>query len=191
MNTRDSEIINETNSNRIKKYYNLSQLEELTGMSIRSLKYRMLDVKQKYKDIPMLLSKRQRKWQIHYTIVHEFHPKYNLKEKTIYTSDWTSMATWNPKDNYDKEYHIELINQIKQRLPNKTIAYTIELDRRNIHHTHIISDAKTEELNVAVTDTFKTFIGNTKETQILVAPLYDKFRAIEYIKKAPQSSGII
>ena len=47
MNNRFNELINETNSYRIKKYYNLSQLEELTGMSIRSLKYRMLDVKQK------------------------------------------------------------------------------------------------------------------------------------------------
>jgi hypothetical protein len=41
-------LINETNDTRMKRYYNLSELVKITGMSTRALKYRMLDVKKKY-----------------------------------------------------------------------------------------------------------------------------------------------
>jgi hypothetical protein len=188
---RFNELINETNSNRIKKYYNLSQLEELTGMSIRALKYRMLDVKEKYKYIPSLLAKKNRQWQIHYTIVKEFEPKYNTKTKTIYTYNWVSMATWNPLYNYDIKYHVEVVNQIKKELPDNTILYSVEADNRNINHTHIVSDADTDELNKAVTSTLKRYIENEKEIRVLVESVYNKFSTIEYIKKAPLTSGVL
>src|ERR1700744_6454286 len=100
------EILEEIKDTRNKVYYNLSELVKLTGMSSRALKYRMLIVKNKYKDNTFLLTKKNRQWQIHYDIVKEFYPKYNTKNRTIHTHNWISTATWNTLFNYEVKYHI-------------------------------------------------------------------------------------
>jgi len=186
-----NELINETNDTRLKVYFNLTELKNITGMSIRALKYRMLIVKKKYEGVPALLNMKNRTWKIHYTIVNEFEPKYNLKNKTIHTYNWTSMATWNPKNNYDTSYHIEFVNQIKTQLPYNVISYTVEVDGRGVNHTHLISDAETLELNKAVTSTLSKFIEDSKEYRIQVEPILNKYSAVEYLRKAPLASGII
>ncbi len=193
MNRHESFLLNKTNNKRIKVYYNLSELEELTGMCLRALKYRMLYVKHKYHDVPSLLTKKDRQWQIHYTIVNEFEPKYILKAKTetIYNQNWVSMASWNPITNYDTQYHIELVKQIKEQLPNNTILYTIESDGRNINHTHIVSNAKVEDLNNAVTSTISKYIENKREVRVQVESVRKKFATIEYLRKAPLASGVL
>lgn len=185
------DLIDETNENRIKVYYCLSELEKITGMSPRALKYRMLEVKRKYCDVPSLLSKKDRKWQIHYTIVDEFKPKYNTKNRTIETFNLKSIATWNPKYNYDVKYHIELIKEIKQQLPKNILIYTVEVDSRGINHTHLVTDAETNELNKAVMTTLKKYILDKNEIQVKVDIIINKFSTIEYIKKAPVVFGAL
>lgn len=184
-------LINKTNDNRIKVYYNLSELERLTGLSIRALKYRMLDVKKKYNGVPSLLSKKNREWQIHYTIVDEFNPKYKTKNRNVETYDLQSMATWNPKFNYDVKYHLELIKEIKSQLPKNIISYAVELDKREINHTHIVSDADVYSLNAAINNTIRKYLLNDNEIQILVEPIRNKHETVEYIKKAPKISGTL
>jgi hypothetical protein len=158
-------------------------------MSKRSIKYRMLKVKKKYESIPSLLKKENRQWLIHLTLVDEFLPVYNLKSKTPYTLDWKSVATWNPLLAYDVEYHVELVQQIKVLLPENIISYAVELDSREINHTHLISDAEPEILDEAVKKTLKKFIGNPKEYRLEVAPIMNKYCIVEYMKKAPMASG--
>jgi hypothetical protein len=185
------ELINETNEKRIKVYYCLSELEKITGMSTRALKYRMLEVKAKYHDVPSLLNKKDRKWQIHYTIVDEFKPIYNTKNRTIETFDLKSIATWNPKYNYEVNYHLELIKEVKQQLPKKILIYTVEVDSRGINHTHMVSDAETNELNNAVMTTLEKYFLDKNEIQIKVDPIINKFSTVEYIKKAPILFGTL
>lgn len=186
-----NQLINKTNSSRMKLFYNLSELEQEIGMSNRAVKYRMLYVKKKYKDVPSLLSKKNREWHIHYTLLDEFLPKYNLKNKNIYTFNWISMATWNPKFNYDIKYHVEIVNQIKKELPENTISYAVELDSRGFYHTHLISDAETSTLRNAVNSTLLKYVENPKEIQALVEPIIKKCSAVTYLRKNPQACGII
>ena len=117
MKEESKEIINQINSGRAKIYYQLNQLEGLTGMSTRSLKYRMKEVKVKYSGVSHLLHRNGRAWEIHYTLIDEFLPKYNKKQTTIDNHKWETLLTWNTKDSYDIKYHIQLIHEVKQKLP--------------------------------------------------------------------------
>ena len=47
------------NDSRLKIHFNLTELMSITGLSIRTLKYRMKEVKKKYINIPSLLSKKR------------------------------------------------------------------------------------------------------------------------------------
>ncbi len=185
------QLLDQTNSKRIKVYFNLTELMNITGLSIRALKYRMLTVKEKYNGIPSLLTKVDRTWRIHYSIVNEFEPKYNLKYKTEYTYNWISMATWNPKFQYDEKYHVEVVAQIKKQLPNNKISYSIELDARGVNHTHIITDVATKELNKIVTSIIRNYIEDPSECRVQVETIYNKYCLVEYIKKAPVSNGVL
>ena len=48
MKEESKKNINDINNGRAKIYYQLNQLEEITGLSTRTLKYRMKLVKEKY-----------------------------------------------------------------------------------------------------------------------------------------------
>ena len=184
-------LLDEANSNRIKAYYNLTELTDKTGMCLRALKYRMVEIKKKYNDVPMLLNKKNREWQIHYTIIKEFEPRYKIKNSTIYNFNWVSMATWNPKFNYDIKYHIHLVNEIKKQLPDNTIFFAVEVDGRNMNHTHLISNAETHILSEVVNSTIRKYIDDVKECQVLVEPIHNKYSSVEYLRKEPLAGGIL
>lgn len=188
---RFNQLLDETNDTRLKIYFNLSELKEITGLSDRALKYRMLYVKKKYNEVPSLLAKKDRKWKIHYSIVNEFEPKYKIKNTTAYNYNWESMATWNPKFNYDEAVHTTLVNEIKKKLPTNKISYAIEKDGRGTNHTHIVSDANVPELTNAVNETIRKYIGDSKDCRVLVENIYNKYSAIQYIRKAPLSFGTL
>jgi hypothetical protein len=158
MKVQCKEIINKINDNRIKIYYQLNQLEQITGMSPRSLKYRMNDVKIKYSNIPSLLYRVGRAWQIHYTIIFEFFPKYKKKKTTIDNHKWETLITWNTKDSYDVNYHIQLIKEVKRELPNVNFGYVIETDGRSVNHLHALTDGFKSEVEVAVLGILNKYI---------------------------------
>ncbi len=161
MNEQCKQIINKINDNRAKIYYQLNQLEQITGMSTRSLKYRMKEVKIKYNNIPSLLYRVGRAWQIHYTIINEFFPKYKKKQTTINNHKWETMLTWNTKDSYDVNYHVQLIKEIKQELPSVNIGYVVESDGRGVNHLHAITDGYKDEVEVAVVGVLNKYIESS------------------------------
>lgn len=181
-------LVNESNKNRSNIYYQLNQLTAITGLSLRMLKYKMLNVKEKYAGITNLLKKEGRCWFIHASIVSEFMPINNRSIKD--SCDWLSFVTWNPFQNYDVDYHIQLIKEIKSKLPDNTIKYTIELDRRGYNHVHFISDAdysKTKKVvDEVVLKYFKWFEVTYQVTEII-----SKFRSDNYLQKAPVRNGIL
>ena len=183
-------LVNESNKYSCNVYYQLNQLTTITGLSNRMLKYKMLKVKEKYAGITNLLKKEGRCWFIHASIVFEFSAinKRNLKVKESY--DWSSFVTWNPFENYDVDYHVQLIKEIKVGLPDNTIKYTVELDRRGYNHVHFISDAEYSKTKKVVDEVvmkyFKWF-----EVTYQVTEIKNKFRSENYLQKAPVRNGVL
>ncbi|MEY8860158.1 hypothetical protein [Tenacibaculum singaporense] len=61
-----------------KTYYEFKEVLELTNISERTFRYRIKELKEKYKNNPELLYKKQHSWRIHQSILVEFNPKYNI-----------------------------------------------------------------------------------------------------------------
>lgn len=160
MKEENKKIINEINGSRAKIYYQLNQLQELTGMSIRSLKYRMKVVKDKYSNMPNLLKRDSRAWLIHYTLIDEFMPKNKKRTTTIYNHKWETMVTWNTKDSYDVNYHEQLVKEVKQELPSVNVGYVVEVDGRGINHLHALTDGSKDEVVVAVTGVLNKYLDS-------------------------------
>ena len=183
-------LVNNSNKNRSNIYYKLNQLTTITGLSIRMLKYKMLKVKEKYAGVTNLLKKEGRCWQIHSSIVHEFFPVNKRKSFDDSNYRWASFVTWNPFQNYDADYHVELVKEIKSNLPNNTIKYTIELDRRGFNHVHFISDATTSKTKKVVDEVllkyFKWF-----EVMYQITEIKNNYSSDEYLQKAPVRNGIL
>ncbi len=57
---------------KIKTYYSSSEVMRIYDISERTLRYRLVELKKKYRGQPTLLSKQNRKWRIHYTIIEQF-----------------------------------------------------------------------------------------------------------------------
>lgn len=186
-----NEQINKANENRLKLFYSLTELTEITGLKTRALKYRMLEVKKKYNNIPNLLCKEGRTWKIHYSIIDNFLPKYTLKSNTVLSENWQSTSSWNTRDSYSLDYHIQLVNEIKTQLPKHQIAYTIEVDKRNIYHVHLISSASKDELSNVVENVIKKYLDIKKECRIVTDYIRNKISIIIYIIKAMQYGRIL
>jgi hypothetical protein len=191
VNTKMNKLLNEINKNRIKIYYNLNELVEITGLKTRALKYRMLDIKEKYSEIPHLLRKEGRSWKIHYTIINQFFPKYTPNTKTIYNENWISTSTWNTKNNYSIGYHVQIVDEIKRMLPESKIAYTIEKDKRGVNHVHLMSTALTTELTIVVETIIGKYLDIKKECVIQTTNIHNKYSLFEYLKKASLGGAIL
>lgn len=183
MKEQCKQIINKINDNRAKVYYQLNQLEQITGMSPRSLKYRMKEVKNKYTNIPSLLYKDGRAWQIHYTIINEFFPKYNKKQTSIDNHKWETIVTWNTKDGYDVNYHIQLIKEVKQILPQVNMGYVIERDGRGVNHLHALTDGSMSEVEVAVVGVLNKYI-EPNQYYFDVENINNRSSSTSYLKKS-------
>lgn len=187
---KNETIIEQCNSKRSKIYYRLNQLEDITGLSPRMLKYKMKLISAKYANIPSLLTKKGRSWKIHISIVIEFMPIRKRKSYTESDYKWKTYVTWNPKYNYTPEYHIQLIHEIKTELVNHLIKYTIETDKRGVNHTHFMTDATEAETKKAVDLVLTKYFG---EMEVIrkVSPILNKYSSVCYTNKAPISSSII
>jgi hypothetical protein len=183
-------ILNKAKDGNTRLYYQLNQLIVLTGLSPRMLKYKMLKVKKKYNGRKELLKKEGKSWQIHYSIIIEFMPINKRKSNPISNDNWKCFATWNPHENRDVDYHYELIKEIKHQLPDNSIKYAIELDKRGNNHTHFICDASTKKTKKIVENVIANYF-KWHEIIYQVADINNTFSSIRYITKAPIKSGIL
>ncbi|REG94156.1 hypothetical protein [Flavobacterium aquicola] len=190
MKKKFNELINNANSKRNNTYYKLNQLPKITGLSIRMLKYKMVKIKEKYAGVTSLLEKDGKQWKIHYSIINEFMPINKRKTYTENNYDWQSFVSWNPFENYDKEYHQYLIYQIKNQMPDKYIKYTIELDGRGYNHVHFITDAQLPEVKTIVENViYRYFSWN--EISFEATTIINKYSSVNYTNKAPIITEII
>ena len=183
MKEESKKNINDINNGRAKIYYQLNQLEEITGLSTRTLKYRMKLVKEKYTNVPSLLRRHGKAWQIHYTLIDEFLPKYKKNQTTITNHKWETLVTWTTKDSYDVNYHVQLIREVKQELPSVNIGYVIEVDGRGVNHLHAVTDGYKDSVEIAVSEVLKKYIEfGQYRTQI--EKINNNGSTISYLKKS-------
>lgn len=182
MKTNTTIALNKCNSGRAKIYYKLNQLQFLTGLSIRSLKYRMKDVKEKYNGMPILLNKVGRSWQIHYTLIPEFFPIYKKQQTNVLNHQWETITTWNMKDSYDIEYHNHLVSEVQKVIPDSNIAYVIEKDGRGVNHVHAIADKGIEEIEVAVVEILGRYLDK-KDYRLQVQKINNISSTVGYMLK--------
>ena len=190
MKEQYNQLVNESNKKRSNNYYQLNQLTEITGLSPRMLKYKMLIAKDKYEGVTNLLKKEGRNWQIHHSIINEFMPINKRKSNDESSYQWSSFVTWNPFQNYDADYHVELIKEIKSNLPDNTIKYTIELDKRGFNHVHFISDAEVSKTKKMVEKVIFKYLS-WFEVSYQVTEIKNKFSSDEYLQKAPVRNGLL
>lgn len=183
MKEESKKIINGLNENRIKVFYQLNQLMPITGMSIRSLKYRMKKVKEKYSDMPNLLKRNGRTWQIHYTIIDEFMPVYKKAITTINNHKWETLVTWNTKDSYDIKYHIQLVNELKREIPYANIAYVIEQDGRGNNHIHAITDGYLIPVTNATNKVLSKYLLNEYNCKYQIENINKRYSITSYLQK--------
>lgn len=182
MKENTKNIINNINEGRVKIYYQLNQLEAITGLSIRTLKYRMKTVKEKYKGVNSLLYKDGKRWMIHYTIIDEFMPLYKPRITTVDNHPWSTIVTWNPADSYDVKYHEQLINEVKTQLPELNVAYVIEQDGRGINHLHCLTDGEPFETSVPVENVLNKYM-DSKDYRLQVNKINNLSSTVSYLKK--------
>ncbi|MBC7523024.1 MAG: hypothetical protein H7239_01080 [Flavobacterium sp.] len=175
-------VINKINGTRSKIYYRLNQLNNMTGMSERSLKYRMKTIKEKYKDIPVLLNRSGREWEIHYTLIFEFLPKYKKNQTNIINHKWETCLSWNTKDSYDVKYHVQLINEVKEQLPSANIAYVVEQDQRGVNHIHAVTDEFKENVEVAVATVLEKYLAK-KDYRSQIEKINNNSSITSYFRK--------
>ncbi len=187
---KNETLIEQCNSKRSKIYYRLNQLEDITGLSPRMLKYKMKYIKAKYENVPSLLRKNGKSWKIHISIVNEFMPIRKRQFCTESSYQWRTMVTWNTKENYPPEYHTQLVQEIKGALTNYLIKYAIEMDKRGVNHTHFMTDASEIETKKAVDLVIAKYF-NEKEVITKVSPILNKYSSVCYTNKAPIISGVI
>ena len=185
-----AKLLEECNTKRSNIFYKLNQLTAITGLSPRMLKYRMKEVKQKYKNIPSLLNRVGRMWQIHISIIDEFLPKRNRKGRTVNVHGWKYFVTWNFRNDYDTLYHIQLIKEIKSKIKPCRLKFAIEEDKRGIKHVHFISDANKIELTNVVELVLSTYLSK-KDYRVEINDVNNKYSAIQYIGKSPLASGLL
>jgi len=186
---KNSIVLTERDSKK-DKYYQLNQLMDITGLSLRMLKYRMLKVKDKYKDFKELLCRKSNKWQIHHSIINEFMP-IRKKATTSNSIEWVCFVTWNTIENYDMDCHVELLKLIKEKLPLGTrIKYVIEKDKRDVNHVHFLTDASINETIRCVNEVLNHYF-NWYEIMTKITEINCLDSVQNYLAKAPVKSGEI
>ena len=65
---------------KIKTYYSSAEVMQICDISERTLRYRLVELKKKYKGQPTMLSKQNKKWRIHHSLLKYFAPKRNNKD---------------------------------------------------------------------------------------------------------------
>lgn len=143
--------------NKEKKYYKTKEVMEKTGISLRTLRYRISTLKEKYKDIPALLYKENNTWYVHRQLLREFLPMIR-RTKTLFNMKWRTFITWVTVDGFDDEYHHYLATEIKNALPSGNFDYVIEQTRQGVNHVHMVTDKLREEVTETVEGTISRYL---------------------------------
>ncbi|GAB7257773.1 hypothetical protein [Polaribacter sp. OB-PA-B3] len=181
---RFNSVIKSKNDNKIDVWYSLIDLVELKGISYRSLKYMVKDVFEKYKEQGSIYKKSGR-YYIKYTLLDAFELKQPRKT-TIYSHCWKSNISYTTKDFYDFEYHQQIVSEIKNETADVNYMETIELDKSNRYHVHMVADYEPKYLEPIINEVLKKYLNSTQNYRLYCKPVQNKACTINYLIKNPQ-----
>jgi hypothetical protein len=119
-------------------YYKLKDLESMVELKPRSLKLRMLMVKEKYKFQKDLLYKEGKRWYIDDSIIFEF----DRKRKSLNSYNFQSFVSISFDGSKSIDYINELIKLVHTKITSKNqgvvIYYVIEPNFTQNNHLHFL-----------------------------------------------------
>ena len=120
--------------------------------------------------------------KIHYTLVDEFITKYKPRTFTATNYDWETFITWSLAENYDKEYHQRLINEVMMSFDKFSFHYCIEKTKKGLNHVHMVTNADKNEITTEVDKILSNYL-NKNAYRLQVEDINKKSMAVRYINK--------
>ncbi len=162
--------------------YSGKEVRELTGISLRTFRYRIEELK-RFKGIENYLEKRKNQWVIHQDLIHHFFHKTKRKEATnVYQIDWKTFITWAPGTDYPKEYHSHIIRQVINKFPNGLFLPVIEETDKGVNHVHMICDVDDVIMEKKIKEILEDY-WHWWDYRLEVEPIQDVVLAVNYITK--------
>jgi len=178
-----NQIIKKANSKKYNKWYTLKDLVTIKSISYKSLKNMVKEVYDTYSP-QGTIRKEGRRYYIHYTLFDAFRLK-RPRETTIYSHFWLSNISWSTKDYYDKAYHQYLIAELKLLIPDTNIIETIEQDKSNRYHVHLLADNNPEDIEPIIESLLDFYLGGKKSYRLYCKPVYNIGASVDYLIKNP------
>jgi hypothetical protein len=172
-----------------KEYYSLVEIEQLVDLKTRSVKYRMVEVKKKYKDNKKLLYKGKKNWNIHKSIIFEFDRKQLSVTERL--AKYNSLVTISPDGNYDIEALRAALQLIKIEMEkidvNASMFYFIEQgERGGLNHVHFVTNI-TPNFKNRIYRICNIYIKSTVDTRMI----YEVRQLLTYLQKEVKAQGSI
>jgi hypothetical protein len=179
-----NKIIKNLNAKKYNKWYTLKDLVIIKNISYKSLKNMVKEVYSKYN--PQGTIRREgRRYYIHYTLLDAFKLK-RPREMTNYSYSWFSNISWSTKDKYDKPFHQYLIAELKLLTPTINYIETIELDKSDKYHVHLLADAQPEELKPFIEKFLNYYLDDNRNYKLYCEPVHNTGSSVDYLIKNPQ-----
>jgi hypothetical protein len=179
-----NKIIKNLNAKKYNKWYTLKDLVIIKNISYKSLKNMVKEVYSKYN--PQGTIRREgRRYYIHYSILDAFKLK-RPREMTNYSYSWFSNISWATKDRYDKPFHQYLIAELKLLTPTINYIETIELDKSDKYHVHLLSDAQPEELKPFIEKFLNYYLDDNGNYKLYCERIHNIGSSVDYLIKNPQ-----
>lgn len=182
-----NDLIKTINQNRYNKWYCLKDLVSIKNISYKSLKNMIKKIFEKYEP-KGTIKKVKGKYQIHYSILDAFKLKQPRRNKspTIYSHNWKSNIVWTTKDYYDRDYHQYLINHLKVITPKVNYLETIEYDKQDRLHVHLLADDEPEVLKPIIAALMQDFLDDDRNYRIYCESVINTGCSVDYLLKNQQ-----
>ncbi|MGY0391739.1 hypothetical protein ACW5R3_04135 [Bizionia sp. KMM 8389] len=177
-------LAKQINSKRYNKWYKLKDLVEIKAISYKSLKNMVKDIYDKYHELG-IIKKESGRYFIHYTLLDKFKLK-RPRQTTIYSHEWKSNISWTTKEFYSKEYHEFLVSELKKRTDGINYIYSIEKDKKDRYHVHMLADSDAKTLRKIIYELLKFYIENGKEFRLYCQSINNIGSSVDYLIKNPQ-----
>jgi len=179
-----NKMMRQQNAKKYNRWYMLKDLVIIKNISYKSLKNMVKGIYEKYSP-QGTIRKEGRRYYIHYSILDAFKLK-QPRATTIYSHFWLSNISWTTKGYYDKEYHQYLIGELKMLTANVNYVETIELDKSNRFHVHLLADALPETLEPIIKSLLNTYLDDGRNYRLYCKSIYNTGSSVDYLIKNPQ-----
>lgn len=172
-----------------KEYFSLTEVMEMVDLKPRMVKYRMLDVKEKYRNNKNLLFKDNRNWNIHKSIVFEFDRRRITKQEE--KNRYRTFTTVSPWGEYCVESIVEVAKDIFAELrrshSNVHIFYVVEIgENENWCHLHFTSN-----LSMNYSKLLERASRNLLLANVEVRRITNERNLSDYLKKEVMAAGYL